>query len=87
MLSCCSVGFDYVALESTTLSGSNRFWLGLRVTLLCKATESPDNEAIDGGLEGFAGEGERADEAEGVSGLFQALLGQAAKLPQPRCDE
>jgi hypothetical protein len=28
-----------------------------------------------------------AERSEGVSGLFQALLGQAAELPQPRMQE
>ena len=56
-------------------------------TLLCKAVESPDNEAVDGGFEGFAGEVQRANETEGVSGLLQAPLGRAAELPQPRLDQ
>jgi len=49
--------------------------------------ESPHNKAIDGNIDGCAGEVQRSDEAERMSGLFQALLGQAAELPEPRLNE
>lgn len=56
-------------------------------SLLCRNAESLDNEAVYSGFDGFAGEVQRADEAEDVSGLLQAVLGQAAELPQPWLDE
>ena len=49
--------------------------------------ESPHNEAVNEDFEGCANEVQGADDPEGVSGLFQAVLGQAAKFPQPRLDE
>jgi hypothetical protein len=49
--------------------------------------ESPHNKAIDNDINGCAGEAQRSDEAKRVSGLFQALLEQAAELPQPPLHE
>jgi len=56
-------------------------------SLLCRTAESPHNKTIDGDIDRYAGEVQRSDEAERLSGLFQALLGQAAELPEPRLNE
>jgi hypothetical protein len=42
--------------------------------------ESPHNEAVDEDFEGSTDEIQRADDPEGVSGLLQAMLGQAPKF-------
>ena len=53
-------------------------------SLLRKATEMVEGKAIDECKQRRADPVQGPDAAEGVSGLFQALLGQAAELPQPR---
>ena len=50
-------------------------------SLLCRAVECPHSKAVDDAEEGCAGEIQRTDESKCVSGLFQAVLGQAAKFP------
>lgn len=50
-------------------------------SLLCRIAESPKNEAINGCLHRFTSKIERANETKRVSGLFQAVHGQAAELP------
>jgi hypothetical protein len=55
-------------------------------TLLCRAEDTPCSKAVDDDFEGCADEIQRTNESEGVSGLLQAVLGQAAELPQPRFD-
>jgi hypothetical protein len=61
--------------------------MGQFVSLLCRTVERPDNETVRGCIDGVSSQGERPNNPEGVSGLLQALLGQAAELPQPRLDK
>ncbi len=56
-------------------------------SLLCRTTESPHNKAVDGDIDGCVCEIQRSNDPECMSGLFQALLRQAAELPQPRLNE
>ena len=56
-------------------------------TLLRKATEMVEGEAIDECEQRCTDLVQRPNATEGVSGLFQALLGQAAELSQPRMQE
>ena len=56
------------------------------LSLLCRAVESPYSKAVDEDFERYADEIQRANDSKGVSGLLQAVLGQTAKLPEPRLD-
>lgn len=52
--------------------------------LLCRRAEYIDGDAIDVTVERCADEGQRPEKPKGVSGLLEALLGQAAEFRQPR---
>ena len=44
-------------------------------------------DAIDEAVDRCSGEIQRPEQTKGPSGLFQALLGQAAKFRQPRVQQ
>ena len=56
-------------------------------SLLRKATETVEGEAVDECKQRRTDPVQGPNAAEGVSGLFQALLGQAVELPQPQMQE
>jgi len=45
---------------------------------------SPYSKAVDEEFERCASEIHRSEDTKSMSGLLQAVLGEAAKLPQPR---
>jgi adenine-specific DNA methylase len=56
----------------------------LTISLFRRLAEHIDSDAIDEAVDRCFDEIQRAEKPEGASGLFQALLGQAAEFRQPR---
>jgi predicted ester cyclase len=58
--------------------------LDIGSTLLRRLAKNVGSKAVNETVDWCPGKIQRSQESVGTSGLFQALLGQAAELPDPR---